>query len=162
LLVWVGKEIQKVLRGGDGALTALERRRPKGVGGFSEKCYRVAFQVDGDANMAVTSASSKRKHVMKGQPLGKEWKKVVEEILMKDGAKQGRAQLKTGAQTTEDSVVVRIPITFFVRFPRKGKTITGDGRVDCACTEGSPGGADCICRGACDFPACCDAIVVKA
>ena len=109
--------------------------------------------------MAMT-ANAKRKHVMKGKPLGKEWKKVVEEILMKDGAKHARAQLKTGLQTTEDSVVVRIPITFFVRFPRKGKTITGDGGVDCACSPGSPGGADCICRGHCDFPACCDGPIV--
>jgi hypothetical protein len=106
-----------------------------------------------------TTASAKRKHVMKGKPLGKEWKKVVEEILMQDGAKQARAQLKTEAQTTQDSVMVRIPITFFVRFPRKGKTITGDGGVDCACTNSD---GVCVCRGACDFPACCDPIVAKA
>ncbi len=110
--------------------------------------------------MATPSAGSGRKHVMKGKPLGKQWKKIVEDILMKDGAKQARAQLKTGVEASSDSVVVRIPITFFVRFPRKGKVITGAGGVDCACTPGSPGGADCICRGSCDFPACCDAPVV--
>jgi len=111
--------------------------------------------------MATASTSPKRKHVMKGIPLGKKWKKVVEDILMKGGAKQARAQLKTGVQATKDAVVVRIPITFFVRFPLKGKRIAGDGGVDCACEPGSPGGADCICHGVCDFPACCDLIVVK-
>ena len=41
--------------------------------------------------MAMT-ANPKRKHVMKGKPLGKEWKKVVEEDL-----DEGRCQARAGA-----------------------------------------------------------------
>jgi hypothetical protein len=114
-----------------------------------------------ETQMATPSAGLKRKQVMKGLPLGTKWKKVVEGILIKGGAKQARMQMKTGAQATSGGVVVRIPITFFVRFPLKGKGISADGIVDCACEGGSPGGADCICHGACDFPACCDLIAVK-
>jgi len=88
--------------------------------------------------METPSAGLKQKQVMKGLPLGTKWKKVVEGILIKGGAKQARMQMKTGAQATSGGVVVRIPITFFVRFPLKGKGSARTGLWTALAKEAAP------------------------
>lgn len=100
----------------------------------------------------------KQTHTLKGKPLGKQWKAVVEDMLMKDGAKQARALLKSGKNGNKDHVIVQKTLRIYVRFPVKSNRLAGDGGVSCACDVSDP--TVCICRGACDFPACCDLIVV--
>ena len=100
-----------------------------------------------------------RQTKFKGKRLGKQWAGVVEGILAKDGIKLARrilAQQKQGAKglASRDftgEIVVRMPMTFYVRFRRSGSVVTlaEDGGLDCVCTPGSPGGAECICYGAC-------------
>jgi hypothetical protein len=104
-----------------------------------------------------------RKTKYKGKRLGKQWVSVVEEILAKDGIKLARqilAQQKRDAKelASQDftrEIVVRMPVTFFLRFRRRGSTVTLDGEhpVDCACSNPSEG--VCLCYGACPSD-CCD------
>jgi hypothetical protein len=87
------------------------------------------------------------------------WKEAVEELLMKDATKRAQAFVAAQEEDSDNDVVMRVPITFLVNFPRKGKTLAGDGDVDCACTIFSdPDGSQvCICTGTCpDFPDVCD------
>jgi hypothetical protein len=49
----------------------------------------------------------KQTHTLKGKPLGRQWKAVVEDMLMKDGAKQARALLKSGKNGNKDHVIVQ-------------------------------------------------------
>ena len=99
----------------------------------------------------------KQTHTLKGKPLGRQWKAVVEDMLMKDGAKQARALLKSGKNGNKDHVIVQKTLRIYVRFPVKSNRLAGGGDVGCACDISDP--SVCICRGACDFPACCDPIV---
>ncbi len=63
--------------------------------------------------------------------MGTAWKEIVEEALLRDGLERARAQ---AAKTTDGyDVVVRTPITFFVRFPREEASVAENGSVDCAC-----------------------------
>jgi hypothetical protein len=103
-----------------------------------------------------------RKTKFKGKPLGKQWVSVVEGILAKDGIKQARrilAQQKQGAkelasQDFTGEIVVRMPLTFFVRFRRTGSRVTlaEDGGLDCVCTN--PQSGVCACYGACPSSCC--------
>ena len=66
-----------------------------------------------------------KKRIINTKPLGKRWGRIVEEMVMKEGADLARAQLKTGSPTSKDQVVVQIPVTIYVGFPRRGKGIAG-------------------------------------
>jgi len=104
------------------------------------------------------STSPTRKLIVKTQRLGKRWAKTFEDDLMKAGAKFARAELKAGRQTTADRVVVKISASFFLSFPRSGKSIAGDaGTVDCNCKETQPG--VCVCTGHCPPEADCPLVV---
>jgi len=45
---------------------------------------------------------------VKGKPLGKTWKKVIEEQLMKHGARLARVELTAGRQRDAERVTVRV------------------------------------------------------
>ena len=45
---------------------------------------------------------------VKGKPLGKTWKKVIEEQLMKHGARLARVELTAGRQRDAEGVTVRV------------------------------------------------------
>lgn len=106
-----------------------------------------------------------RKTKFKGKRLGKQWVSVVEDILAKDGIKLARrilAQQKQGAKELASrdftgEIVVRMPLTFFVSFRRRGSIVSldGDGGVNCVCSNPQEG--VCRCIGACSS-SCCDAI----
>jgi hypothetical protein len=101
----------------------------------------------------------RREQVMAGQILGGGWKDIVEEVFMKAGAAQARAEMKAGLHSAGDDVVVRIPLAVYLTFPRNGETISADeGLVGCVCTTTTDddGSSVCVCIGACDFDACCD------
>ena len=99
----------------------------------------------------------RREEVMAGQVLGDGWKDIVEEVFMKAGAAQARAEMKAGLHSTADDVVVRIPMAVYVTFPRNGDAISDDGGVvGCVCTTTSDEtGSVCVCVGACALN-CCD------
>lgn len=94
----------------------------------------------------------KRKHVARGKPLGTGWQALVATVVKKDAAKRANAQ--TDSKDARSGVGARIPVTFFVDFPRTGKGIAAN-RATCSCviTEDV-----CICYGSCEdvFPDCCD------
>ena len=99
--------------------------------------------------------------VMAGQVLGDGWKDIVEEVLMKAGGAQARAEMKAGMHSAGDDVVVRIPMAVYITFPRNGEAISADeALVTCVCTNRTDddGSSVCVCIGACDFDACCDVI----
>lgn len=100
----------------------------------------------------------RREQVLAGQVLGAEWKDIIEEVFMKAGAAQARAQVKAQQHSTGDDVTVRIPMAVYLTFPRDGEDIRADeGLVGCVCTITSDEtGEVCVCVGACDFDACCD------
>jgi hypothetical protein len=100
----------------------------------------------------------RREQVMAGQILGSGWKDIVEEVFMKAGAAQARAQLTAQEQSTDGDVVVRVPMAVYITFPRNGEGISADkGLVGCVCTTTTDeSGSVCVCVGACDFDACCD------
>jgi hypothetical protein len=112
----------------------------------------------GDVKMAdATSTSSccpqpirKQKLVLKGKPLGRSWKKIIEEVLMKEGAKEAEAK-----QSSPETCCG--PILFHL-FTRKGSGIAADGNVKCACfiTEDL-----CACYGQCDPDTCCGGPILK-
>ena len=98
--------------------------------------------------------AKQRQQLLKDKPIGTAWKEIVEEILLKDGLERARELAATDTATGRYDVVVRTPITFFVRFPRDGQTVADAGQVDCACIIEPD---VCICYGPClDFPECCD------
>jgi len=104
-----------------------------------------------------------RKTKYKGKHLGKQWVSVVEEILAKDGIKLARRILAQQKQEAKElasqdftgEIVVRMPVTFFVRFRRRGSIVAlhGEHPVACACSNPSEG--VCLCYGACPSD-CCD------
>ena len=101
----------------------------------------------------------RREQVMAGQVLGDGWKNIVEEVFMKAGAAQARAEMKAGMHSASDDVVVRIPMSVYITFPRNDEAISADeGLVGCVCTTTTDddGSSVCVCVGACDFDACCD------
>ena len=106
--------------------------------------------------MARATGKRGRKHILKGKgkPLGKKWQKIVGDAVLKESAKRVRAHVKTLDEPPSGDVVIRMPATFLVRFPRKGKGIAKNGTVDCFCVVHED---VCICYGPCpDFPECCD------
>jgi hypothetical protein len=107
--------------------------------------------------MATPTGKERRDEHRRKDLRGGAWKEAVEELLMKEGAKRAQAYVGAQEEGSENDVVMRIPITFFVSFPRRGKTLAGDGDVDCACTIfQDEGGEVCTCLGTCPFPECCD------
>jgi hypothetical protein len=95
---------------------------------------------------------TKRLHT--DSPITDDWKDVVEEILTQYVAKAAQA-IAENAPGDYD-VVVRAPVTFFVRFRREGDSITANGDVECSCYKDDQ---VCVCYGTCpDFPDICDEI----
>jgi hypothetical protein len=95
--------------------------------------------------------AKQRRHVHHNEPIGTAWKEIIERILLEEGRERAVAQARTSAGY---DVVVRTPITFFVRYTREGDSVAAKGTVDCACVI-SPD--VCECYGPCpDFPECCD------
>lgn len=90
---------------------------------------------------------------------GDAWKDAVEELLA-ESAERARAYVASAEGTSD--LLVRIPVTFFMRVPREGDTLAGDPETDCACTKfQDEDGEVCICYGNCpDFPDICDKIPV--
>jgi hypothetical protein len=104
-----------------------------------------------------TPTGKERRHEHRPTDLSRgAWKEAVERLLMEDGGKRARAYAT--AQRSEHDLVMRIPITFHVRFTREGETLAAAGDVDCACTIfQDEDGEVCICEGPCpDFPDICD------
>ena len=99
--------------------------------------------------MTNSISTNYQKRIISTKPLGKRWGKIVEDAVMKEGAALARAQLRAGKQTTEDEVVVRIPVTIYVGFPRRGKGIAGTAgtpRAVCTFTKDETGSV-CKCVG---------------
>ena len=95
--------------------------------------------------------AKQRRHVHHNEPIGTAWKEIIERILLEEGRERALAQARTSPGY---DVVVRTPITFFVRYTREGDSVAANGAVDCACII-SPD--VCECYGPCpDFPECCD------
>jgi hypothetical protein len=97
----------------------------------------------------------KRRNIVK--PLGKAWGKTIQEIVTEAALKQARFELRSGKHVDKEEVDVVITTTVHMSFPKKGKTITGDGGVKCNCTSSSDSaGTVCICVGPgaadCDCP----------
>jgi hypothetical protein len=94
-----------------------------------------------------------RRHTDK--PITDDWKDVVEEILTQELPK--RAQAIADQKPGTGPVIVRMPITFFVRFGRQAdNVVAANGEADCACFRDDQ---VCICYGTCpDFPDICDEI----
>jgi hypothetical protein len=97
--------------------------------------------------------------VRAGEHLGEGWKDAVEEVLMPEARRHAEAYASDPARAGDEPLVVRIPMTVFVRFERAGDALDGDGGVSCVCTNTSDpdGSSICVCIGHCDFDACCDA-----
>jgi hypothetical protein len=94
-----------------------------------------------------------RRHTDK--PITDDWKDVVEEILTQELPK--RAQAIADQKPGTEPIVVRMPITFFLRFGRQAdNTVLANADVDCSCFRDDQ---VCICYGTCpDFPDICDEI----
>ena len=106
-----------------------------------------------------TRTGKERRHEHRRMDLrGDAWKEAVEELVLKEGAKRAQAYVAAQDGDSDNDIVMRIPLTFFVRFPRRGRTLAGDGTTDCVCTIFQDEDAEiCICKGTCpDFPDCCD------
>ncbi|WCB92975.1 hypothetical protein DSM104299_01676 [Baekduia alba] len=99
------------------------------------------------------SAGQRHEQRLAGEILGDRWKGIVEEILMKEGAERARAFLGSQQERVEGDIEVRTSMTIYVTFARDGEDIDDKGLVSCVCTND---GTVCVCRGACDFDACCD------
>ncbi len=100
----------------------------------------------------MTSPScSTQKQIIDTKPLGAEWGKTVEDMVMKAASELAEARLKSGKQPTTEDVVVQVPVTIYVGFPRKGQGTDGPGATTMAvCVwhgdDGGTGGV-CICKG---------------
>jgi hypothetical protein len=107
--------------------------------------------------MAGPGKSRKREHRNKPTS-GGAWKDSLEEVLMEEATKRAQAHVEAQDQDSDDDVVMRIPVTIFMSFPRKGKELAGDPGVDCACTifQDEDGSEVCICYGTCPDDACDD------
>ena len=93
------------------------------------------------------------KQVGKGKPAGEDWAPIVRDLL-RDTAKQARAHLKSlDDDPGEGELEVPVRITAFFRYSFKGRRLMDKGLVGCVCTND---GEVCVCRGQCDFDACCD------
>jgi hypothetical protein len=114
------------------------------------------------AKKATRGSVQIRQTKLKGKRLGKQWASVVEGILSKDGIKLARRMLAQQKQSGKElasqdftgEIVVRMPMTFFVRFRRRGSIVTpyADGPLDCVCSNPSEG--VCLCYGACPSSCC--------
>jgi hypothetical protein len=91
---------------------------------------------------------------MAGEILGDRWKGIVEDILMNEGAEHARTFLANQDAPADGDIVVRTSMTVYVTFPSDGADDRAEGFVSCVCTND---GTVCVCRGACNFDACCDA-----
>jgi hypothetical protein len=60
--------------------------------------------------------AKQRRHVHHNEPIGTAWKEIIERILVEEGRERALAQARTSSGY---DVVVRTPITFFVRYSRK-------------------------------------------
>ena len=93
------------------------------------------------------------RQVGKGKPAGDDWSDIVQRLL-RDGAKQARDHVKTLDDPGEGEIEVPVRMTAFLRYAFKGNRLMGKGLVRCVCTND---GTVCVCKGQCDFDACCDA-----
>jgi hypothetical protein len=122
----------------------------------------LVLTTNGEAKMP-NPARPTQKRIIDTKPLGNAWGKIVEDMVMKESAELAEAQLKIGKQTTSDEVVVQVPVTVQVSFPRKGNGIDGTGAtVRAVCVwhgdDGGTGGV-CICTGPGAADADCGEIV---
>lgn len=92
------------------------------------------------------------KQIGRGKPAGEDWSDIVQRLL-KDGAKQARTHIQAQDDPGEGQVEVPVRITAFLRYQFKGKRLMDKGLVGCVCTND---GVVCVCKGQCDFDACCD------
>jgi hypothetical protein len=92
------------------------------------------------------------KQVGKGKPAGEDWSPIVQDLL-RESAKRAREHLKAQDDPGEGEIEVPVRITAFFRYGFKGKRLMDKGLVGCVCTND---GTVCVCRGQCDFDACCD------
>ena len=100
-----------------------------------------------------TRTNIRRRNIVK--PLGKAWGRVMQETITELARKQARFELRSGKHADKDQVEIILPMTVHLVFSKKGKTITGDGGVQCNCTLSSDSaGTVCTCIGpgaaACD------------
>ena len=97
--------------------------------------------------------AKKRKHIHKGKnkPLGKRWKKVIGDALMKETRRIGQQHVKTLDKEGKGKVVIGIPVTLFVEYGRKGRQLARNGRATCGCFMTDD---VCICYGQCPPDAC--------
>jgi hypothetical protein len=92
-----------------------------------------------------------RRHTDK--PITDDWKDVVEEILTQELPK--RAQAIADQKPGTEPIVVRVPVTFFIRFGRQAdNVVAANGDADCACFADEE---VCVCYGPCP-PDICDDI----
>lgn len=94
----------------------------------------------------------KTEQVNPGEPVGTDWSDIVRDILS-GGAERARAYLQTRDDAGAGEVTVRIEMSAFLRFAHRGVELMDEGIVSCVCTND---GTVCVCRGQCDFDACCD------
>ena len=104
-----------------------------------------------------------RRHIHRARDMrGDGWKDAVEELLA-ETARRARAYAEAKEEARDDDLVMRIPVMFFVRFPREGNSLAANAENDCACTrfQDEDGSEVCMCIGTCpDFPDICDEIPV--
>lgn len=94
---------------------------------------------------------STQKRIIDTRPLGNDWGKIVEDMVMKEGAELAETQLKIGKQTMSNEVLVQVPVTVYIGFPRKGQGVDGTtATVRAVCVwhgDDSGTGGVCICKG---------------
>ena len=91
------------------------------------------------------AANVKTRRIVK--PLGKAWGKSLQDIVVKAAQVQARFELRQGKHADKAEVEVVVPVTVHMVFPRKGRSILGDGGVRCNCafSVDANGGSACIC-----------------
>jgi hypothetical protein len=106
-----------------------------------------------DAGDCGCGSGERHVQLLAGEVLGDRWMGIVEEIVQAEGAERARAWLTAQDGPVDGDVVVRTDLKIYVTFARDGDALADKGLVGCVCTND---GEVCVCRGACDFDACCD------
>jgi hypothetical protein len=99
--------------------------------------------------------NQRREQLFAGEVLGDRWKDVVEDVVMKRAGEVARAQLESQEEDGDEDILVRVPTTLYITFPR---SLPGDPVIICSCSNMTfpDGSGICVCSGKCDFDACCD------
>jgi hypothetical protein len=101
-----------------------------------------------------------RAHVhLPGETREGAWKDSLQHLLSTEATKRARAHVSTRDAGETRDLVMRVPVTFFLRFAVDGQQLASDGEPDCICTifREEDGSEVCVCIGQCpDFPECCD------